>query len=45
MTDARHDGVRSVTGSCQGIQDDGTLLLHTAAGPQVFYGGVITEFS
>lgn len=40
-----HDGARDVTGTCQGIQDDGALLLHTEAGPQAFYGGVITEFS
>lgn len=39
-----HDGARGVTGSCQGIEDDGALLLHTEAGPQRFYGGVITEF-
>lgn len=39
-----HDGVRTVSGTCRGIEDDGALLLETPAGPQAFYGGVITEF-
>lgn len=39
------DGARTVTGTCLGIEDDGALLLETPAGPQPFYGGVITDFS
>lgn len=40
-----HDGARTISGTCRGIEDDGSLLLETEAGPQRYYGGVVTDFS
>jgi BirA family biotin operon repressor/biotin-[acetyl-CoA-carboxylase] ligase len=34
-----------VTGTCEGIDDDGALLLRTGAGPQRIYGGVVQDFT
>ncbi|MBL8851407.1 MAG: biotin--[acetyl-CoA-carboxylase] ligase [Planctomycetaceae bacterium] len=39
-----NDGTRSVTGTCLGFDDDGSLLLQTVAGPRRFRSGVIEEF-
>ena len=33
-----------VSGYCEGIDDEGGLLLRTAAGPQRFVGGVVARF-
>ncbi|MFO0914278.1 MAG: biotin--[acetyl-CoA-carboxylase] ligase [Pirellulales bacterium] len=34
-----------VSGYCEGIDDEGGLLLRTAAGPQRFVGGVVAHFT
>jgi BirA family biotin operon repressor/biotin-[acetyl-CoA-carboxylase] ligase len=34
-----------VTGTCEGIEDDGALLVRTAAGPRRIYGGVVHHFA
>lgn len=39
-----HDGTRSVTGTCLGFDDDGSLLLQTLAGPRRYRSGVVEEF-
>jgi len=36
-----HDGMRSVTGTCLGYDDDGCLLLQTVAGPRRYRSGVV----
>lgn len=36
-------GEREVLGTCQGIADDGALILQTAAGRERFFGGVLTR--
>jgi BirA family biotin operon repressor/biotin-[acetyl-CoA-carboxylase] ligase len=36
-------GEREVLGSCQGIADDGALILETSAGRERFFGGVLTR--
>lgn len=36
-----HDGTRSITGTCLGFDDDGSLLLQTVAGPRRFRSGVV----
>ena len=39
-----NDGTRSVTGTCLGFDDDGSLLLQTVAGPRRYRSGVVEEF-
>ncbi len=39
-----NDGARVISGTCQGIEDDGALLLQTEAGPRRCYGGVVEVF-
>jgi BirA family transcriptional regulator, biotin operon repressor / biotin---[acetyl-CoA-carboxylase] ligase len=39
-----HDGTRSVSGTCLGFDDDGSLLLQTVAGPRRYRSGVVEEF-
>lgn len=36
-----HDGTRSVTGTCLGFDDDGSLLLQTLAGPRRYRSGIV----
>lgn len=36
-----HDGTRSITGTCLGFDDDGSLLLQTLAGPRRYRSGVV----
>ena len=36
-----HDGTRTITGTCLGYDDDGSLLLQTVAGPRRFRSGVV----
>lgn len=38
------DGVRTVTGACQGIDDDGALRIYTEFGPQRCLGGTIRSY-
>lgn len=39
-----HDGVRTLTGACQGIDDDGALRIYTEFGPQRCLAGTIQAF-
>ncbi len=39
-----HDGIRTVTGACQGIDDDGALRIYTEFGPQRCLGGTIQGY-
>lgn len=39
-----HDGTRSIAGTCLGLDDDGSLLLQTLAGPRRFRSGVVESF-
>lgn len=39
------EGVRPLTGTCVGIEDDGALLLQTESGPRRCYGGVVQSFT
>ena len=39
-----NDGVRTLTGACQGIDDDGALRIYTEFGPQRCLGGSIEAF-
>jgi BirA family transcriptional regulator, biotin operon repressor / biotin---[acetyl-CoA-carboxylase] ligase len=39
-----HDGVRSITGTCLGYDDDGSLLLQTVAGPRRYRSGVVENW-
>lgn len=38
------DGVRKISGACQGIDDDGALRIYTEFGPQRCLGGTIEAF-
>lgn len=38
------DGVRTISGACQGIDDDGALRIYTEYGPQRCLGGTIEAF-
>ena len=40
LTTPRQD----ITGVCNGLSDDGGLLLQTSTGTQSYYGGVVTDF-
>lgn len=39
-----HDGVRTLTGACQGIDDDGALRIYTEFGPQRCLAGTIQAY-
>ena len=43
-TVALTSGSEEIIGSCQGLDPDGALILHTAAGPRHIYSGVVTRF-
>ncbi len=37
-------GTRSIEGDCQGIDDEGALIVQTERGVERCFGGVVTEF-
>ena len=39
-----NDGIRTLTGACQGIDDDGALRIYSEFGPQRCLGGTIEAF-
>ncbi len=39
-----NDGIRTLSGACQGIDDDGALRVYTEFGPQRCFGGSVEAF-
>ena len=39
-----NDGIRQLSGACQGIDDDGALRIYTEFGPQRCFGGTVEAF-
>jgi len=39
-----NDGVRTISGACQGIDDDGALRIYSEFGPQRCFGGTVEAF-
>ena len=39
-----NDGIRTLTGACQGIDDDGAIRIYTEFGPQRCFSGSVEAF-